>query len=137
MQHNSDRGFTLIEILIAFAIAAILLIPLLRSFATGATSSARSDAYTEATLIAQSTLAGLGREIALVAGGGINRHEGPYHITVSVSQRGLSSPSKDAGPRLIPYAVVVKVRWRAAGKNRSVTLQTLRFGPSSQERHGQ
>ena len=134
MPRDRERGFTLIEILVAFAIAAILLIPLLRSFASGADSAARADAYTEATLIAQSTLATLGPEVPIAAGSGIDRQEGPYHITASVRQYGNSVVGKNTGPQLVPYAVVVKVGWHEAGKSRSVSLQTLRFGLSPSER---
>jgi prepilin-type N-terminal cleavage/methylation domain-containing protein len=56
----SDQGFTLIEVLVATALAAILLLPLLHSFSTGIATATRTDAITQATLIAESTLENIG-----------------------------------------------------------------------------
>ncbi|HKT20339.1 MAG TPA: type II secretion system protein [Stellaceae bacterium] len=125
---RDDSGFTLIEVLVAFAIAAVLLLPLLRSFSTGIGTATRTDATSEATLIAQSTLEGMGHFVALSDGASIDRQEGPYRVSASV--RRYEGDGAAAGPTLavVPYDVSVTVDWQEGARIRSITLHTLRLG---------
>ncbi|MGH7036279.1 MAG: type IV pilus modification PilV family protein [Stellaceae bacterium] len=124
-----ERGFTLIEVLVAFAIAAILLLPLLRSFSTGIGIASRTDAATEATLIAQSTLEGIGHLVALSDGASLERQEGPYRVSAFV--RRYQGPADATGSifAVVPYDVAVTVNWQEGARARSITLRTVRLGP--------
>lgn len=126
---DSTSGFTLIEVLIAFTIAAILLLPLLRSFSSGIASAGRTNGVTEATLIAESTLETMGPGVALTDGGRLDQEEGRYRIVASVHRYGGDSVPGDALLPAIPYEVLVTVSWQEAARTRSVALRTLRLGP--------
>jgi general secretion pathway protein I len=128
VRHVDDSGFTLIEVLVAFAITALVMVPLLRSFAIGATSAARTDAFTEATLVAESTLAMIGPTVALKDGSGLDEDKGPYHVHADIHR--YTSGSSANGPMLsvVPYEVIVTVRWQESARTRSIAIQTLRVG---------
>ena len=128
-RRHDESGFTLIEVLVAFAIAAVLLLPLLRSFSTGIGMATRSDAATEATLIAQSTLEGMGRLVALDAGASIDRQEGPYHVSAVVDRYQGDGVAAGSILTVVPYDVAVTVDWQEGARTHSITLHTLRLGP--------
>src|SRR5262249_59696567 len=62
------RGFTLIEILVAFAILAFVLVALYRIFGGGLATTARLEQRTAALLMARSMLERVGTDVPLVAG---------------------------------------------------------------------
>ena len=129
MPSRSAAGFTLIEVLVAFTIAAVLLLPLLRSYSAGIAGATRTDAFTAATLLAESTLETFGPGTALVDGGGLDQQEGRYHVSVTV-QRYQGEGSMPSSPLVaIPYEVAVTVSWPEAARQESVALRTLRLGP--------
>ncbi len=131
MRRRRDAGgFTLIEVLVAFAIAVVLLLPLMRSFSTGIMSASRTDAVTEATLIAQSTLESIGPASDLTDDANVTRQEGRYRVAATV--RRYQDESVAAGPTLpvVPYEVAVTVSWLEGARTRSVALRTLRLGPT-------
>lgn len=65
---RTQRGFTLLEILVAFVVLALVGGALLQLFQGGLQNLARGDGYTQAALLAQSTLSQLRAEAALVPG---------------------------------------------------------------------
>jgi general secretion pathway protein I len=130
MSRSADaRGFTLIEVLVAFTIAALLLLPLLRSFSAGIASATRTDSYTAATLIAESTLESLGPGVALTDGGSVDRQEGQYHVSAAMHRYEAGTASDRALLVTIPYEIVVTVTWPEAARMQSIALRTLRLGP--------
>jgi general secretion pathway protein I len=129
MRRGSASGFTLIEVLVAFTIAAVLLLPLLRSFSAGVASVTRTDAFTAATLIAESTLETVGPGVALVDGGGLDQQEGRYHVSASVHRYQGDGFAPQSQLVAVPYEVIVTVTWQEAARTRSVALRTLRLGP--------
>ncbi len=134
MPRSADaRGFTLIEVLVAFTIAALLLLPLLRSFSTGIASAARTDSYTEATLIAESTLESMGPGVPLVDGNQVDQQEGQYHVSASVHRYQTDTTPQNQLLVAVPYEIVVTVSWPEAARQRSIALRTLRIGPPPQQ----
>jgi len=126
---SSAAGFTLIEVLIAFTVAVILLLPMLRSFSQGLDSAARSDNVTEATLIAESTLEAAGANTHLVDGDAA-QNEGRYRIATAVHRYGGESLAPQPMiAAVIPYEIVVTVSWQEMARSRSVALRTLRLAP--------
>jgi general secretion pathway protein I len=130
------RGFTLLEVLIAFAILAIALVALFRAFGTGATNARLSEEYTVATLHAESILAAAGVETSLQAGASEGDLSDGYRWRVVVTRvasdgmstgRGADAISADPLAGLM-YEVAVTVSWRAEGKTRSVALRSYRLG---------
>ena len=122
----SERGFTLIEILVAFVIVALALGALLQIFATGLRSSSAAENYTIAALLAESKLAGIGVEEPLEEGDQSGEFDNGFRWATNVR------PYDDGGPTLAPgaiqaFEVSVTVRWGGPMRERSVSLATLRL----------
>ena len=64
-RHHDAGGFTLLEILVGFTIAAVLMVLLLQVLTGGLASSSQSSAEVSAVLAAQSALDELGRSVPL------------------------------------------------------------------------
>jgi len=125
---SRQRGFSLLEVLVAFAILSVSLGVLLQVFATGLRNAGVADDYTQATLYAESILAAYGRETPL--GEGV--HEGS--INDRFSWRGAVSPYVEGMPdpektRMRAYRISVEVFWRGLTQTRSVLLETVRLAP--------
>ncbi len=118
-------GFTLIEVLVAFTIAAILLVALLRSFSGGVAGSVRADDYTEATILAESTLEALGTSEALGDGFHFERAEGRYIVAATAHLYTPPDASDVAHRYVVAYDVRVTVSWHEGLRAPSITLRTL------------
>ncbi len=125
---HRQRGFSLLEVLVAFAILSVSLGVLLQVFATGLRNAGLADDYSQATLYADSILAAYGREAPL--GEGVR--EGPindrfsWRGVVSLQTEGLPDPEKT---RMRAYRIRIEVFWRGLAQTRSVVLETLRLAP--------
>ncbi|MDE2583168.1 MAG: prepilin-type N-terminal cleavage/methylation domain-containing protein [Rhodospirillales bacterium] len=137
------RGFTLIEVLVATAIAALLMVSLMRSFSLGLRMVGRAGDSLDAVLVAESTLAMVGRAIPLAPGERADR-VGPYVRRLRISRivtpaetpgaPGISpgvSPGVSVGVSpgygLTAYQVSVAVAWRHGLHERAVRLDTVRL----------
>jgi len=131
MPRRADQsGFTLIEVLVATTIAALLLLPLLRGFSTGMTATTRSGDLTEATLIAQSTLETMGAQAPLDEAKDLDRQDGRYHVTARVHRYSEADFADDASLPVAPYEIIVTVDWPEGAKTESLAVRTLRLGPT-------
>jgi len=123
-------GFTLIEVLVAFAIAALLIVPLMRLVSAGLGSFDRAQNYATATLWAQSILANAGVQTPLVEGIqtgdlplGMHWEMGvaPYHDDL------MSAAPLTSG--FIPYAITLTVSWPDHRTRNVLKFATLRLAP--------
>ncbi|HXZ00350.1 MAG TPA: prepilin-type N-terminal cleavage/methylation domain-containing protein [Stellaceae bacterium] len=121
-----DSGFTLIEILVAFVIAALLLGALYQIFSTGARAGQGAVTYADAVLLAESSLDALAA--APIGPGETEDLIGGYRRSTSVRVRDALAPEA-AQLELIPYEIEVRIAWREGRRERAVALSTLRLAP--------
>jgi general secretion pathway protein I len=133
IKHN--QGFSLLEVLVAFAILGISLGVLLRIFSTGMQATTLSEEYTHATSLAESKLATIGVETPYIEGVEEGKFDGKYAWRTTIFPyeqlgneeklgAGFNNPMNQ--PALL-YGVKVEVFWESAGKTRTVALETLRL----------
>ncbi len=65
---SPESGFTLLEVLVAFAVLAVMIVPILQVFGGGLGTTETARAYTTATLLARSKLAEVGVAETLAEG---------------------------------------------------------------------
>ena len=129
---RADAGFTLVEVVVALAILALSLSVVFAAISNGIWRVGQADATTKAGSLVQSMLARVGTEMPLREG----RTEGQFPDgsgwTLLVQRLG------DAADRaqwpLNAYAVTAQVFWDEASARRSVTIRTIRLGPTEPNR---
>jgi general secretion pathway protein I len=135
MYPDREAGFTLLEVMVAFIIAA-LAITLLYNGATGGLNATETAARTqEAVALARShiTAVGRGEAISRQETSGVDGDGYEWHLHVlSVGSRELtlsdSDRANDTKPtKAILYDIAVTESWTEAGHPHAVTLQTRRF----------
>ncbi len=123
------RGFSLLEVLVAFTILAMLLGALFQVFNGGLRAAHSGDRYTRATVIAQSHLAALGVEQPLREGVLSGTTDGAYHWRVTVSPY-FDDQLPVTDRVLQPLTVNVEVFWEEGGTARTVSLTSMLLGPA-------
>ena len=131
-----EEGFTLLEVLVAFIIAAMALGALTQGAAGGLQSARVSGHYQEALSRARSRLATLG--VAPVPGEQHGDDGGGYAWRIEVTpvatagrpQEGVDAPRP---ARATLFAVTVRISWRMDGGEREVVLATERLGSAPPE----
>ncbi len=126
------RGFSLLEVLVAFIILAMALGVLMRIFSGGLGNIGMAEHYSKAVTIAEMKLAAVGIESPLAESDDAGEEQG-YTWRVSVHRYGeAASPLEAAAQTIDLYQVEVAVNWdETATKPRSLRLVTLRAGPGS------
>ncbi len=126
---QSQRGFSLLEVLVAFSVLVLILGVILQIFSTGARSERLSVEYAEAAVIARSQLALLEGGEPLSDGIKKGQIDDRYSWEVEVGQSQVINPGSDVNYQrsYTPYDVSVTVRWQSAGKSRQVRIDTLRL----------
>jgi general secretion pathway protein I len=125
-----EQGFSLLEVLVAFAILALSLGVLLQIFAGGARSAWTAEAYARAADVAESVMALAGTELPLAVG----VHQGEthgYRWTLEM----LPYPTTEllAPPgHLALLQLVVRVQWIEGEATRKLTLDSLRVVQAGQ-----
>ena len=124
-------GFTLLEVVVALAIAALALVGLFRAGSGGLFAVDTAARAEEAVQRAQSHLAAVGRDAALMASESTGDDGGGYRWTIrvrpltarqSLAQDGISSTTSTL------FDVEVAISWPGHAGERSVVLKTLRLG---------
>lgn len=124
-----SAGFTLVEILVAFAIAAVLMTMLLRMLHAGLDSSARSSDEVSAVLVAQSALDELGQSVPLRDGQETIVDHDRFRVTTVVHRYTEHVAADTSTLYSVPYEVEATVAWHEGRHDRSITLRSLRLGP--------
>ena len=114
MQRSTDEsGFTLIEVLVAFTIAALCLGAVFQLLTTGLAGLRGSAAYAHATQLAESRLESVGIAEPLVPGTTSGQFDGQFAWQMQT----------DPLPGTKLYRVRLTVSWR----DRSISLHSLRL----------
>ncbi|MBB2202579.1 pseudopilin I [Gluconacetobacter tumulisoli] len=126
---DTEAGFTLIEVLIAFVIAMLALGVVYEGMVGGIAATQIANRTEEAISRAQSHLAAVGhgmRVVPLVQGGD-DGSGFTWQIRIVPEQSGVL----DHGPAMVLYQVEVSESWpdlSASGGRRTVVLRTRRLG---------
>src|ERR1700747_3466347 len=127
---RDSSGFTLLEVVVALAIAGLALVGLFRARSGGLFAVDTAARAEEAVQRAQSHLAAVGRDAALVEGELTGDDGAGYRWSLSVrSLSSRQSPGRD-GTSLATttlFSVEVAISWPGRAGERSVRLRELRL----------
>jgi general secretion pathway protein I len=123
VRNGQDRGFTLIEVLVAFAILAFTLAAAYGVFADASRAVASGERYGVALALAESRLAEVDAAPADEAWDSGGEFAGTYRWQVET--RALPDSPAD-NVRLEPVVVAVTVTWESGGP---VVLESIRLRP--------
>jgi general secretion pathway protein I len=126
LPRHRSRGYTLVEVLVAFVIMAMALTVLLRIFSGGVRNVAVSSDYAKAVLIAESRLATAGIDDTLAPGETDGIENGRFRWMRVVSDYEPSTDYNSTVRGLHAYHVTVTVSWPNGEKERRVELSTVR-----------
>lgn len=130
-----DRGFTLLEVLVAFAIAAPALALLYRQGVTSMGITRTAFSYQDALSRARSHLNAL-KDGALVAGERSGEDGAGFRWRTQVTPIGFVPPPRQQPPNsayaggTTLFAVKVDISWPGPSAPRTVTLESRRLGPA-------
>ena len=112
---NTERGFTLLEILVAFTIAAMALSVIYQVYGKGAQAVVRVEDYAQAVAVAESARALLEAGATDALGGTQDK----YRWTATIEPHG----EDDA--RLPLHAIAIDVSWRKRGRQQRINLKSI------------
>jgi general secretion pathway protein I len=121
---HGESGFTLVEVIAAFAILALSFSLLMGVVSDGLRRAGDAETEAQAGSLAQSLLARAGTEIALTP-------ELTGRLDNGLSWRLRVEPFAEAGEPspVAAFQVTAEVFWRVGAQERSLALSTLRLGP--------
>lgn len=120
---DPQRGFSLLEILVAFSILALVLGILLQIFSKGLNLAATGEQYSRALLVAESLLATVGQSREIEVGENHGQADDLYQWSIDIRLYEDQDPGI-ANSQYLLYRVLVSVRF----ENRAVEFETLRVG---------
>ena len=121
-----QRGFSLLEVVVAFAILALSMGVLLQIFSTAINTTTLSGTYSRAATLAEARLNAIGLEIPLEPGTQTGEPEDGLQWQVFIDYYDLGEVSWEAP--LQPYLVTSVVSWDTARGTRQISLTSLRLG---------
>ena len=128
---RAQAGFTLLEVAVAVAIAGLALVGLFQAGSGGVFAADTAARAAEALQRAQSHLAAVGRDAALVQGDASGDDGGGYRwrlLVQPVMQRPGVAADGVTPQNTTLFSVEVAISWQSRGHERAVVLRTLRLG---------
>ncbi|MCB1875235.1 MAG: type II secretion system protein [Chromatiales bacterium] len=121
--NRRQAGFTLLEVLVAFVILALLVTVLLQAAGNAVRGMYVAERYGQAARIAQTLLAGVGIEIPLERGAASGEQGDGFRWQVTVEP--FAASEEAASPSRL-FAITVEVSWGGGSRQRSFSLESLR-----------
>lgn len=125
---SRQAGFSLLEVLVAFSVLALMLGVLMQTLSQSSRNVAISTAYSKALTLAESKLAEAGAYGPLDAATYGDALEGEFEWEITASPI-ATAPAGSSG--LLPYHVRVVVAWGTEAQRRSVELDTIKLARGS------
>ena len=131
MPHLHERGFTLVEVIVALAMLSIGLSVLLGLISSGLRQAKTAERAAEASSLTQSLLAEVGTRRPV--------KQGAFEETMPSGFRGhltiepYGAPAVEGSPIGL-YLVSADVEWEDVAERRSFALKTLRLGPAERQK---
>ncbi|MGB5454656.1 MAG: type II secretion system protein [Gammaproteobacteria bacterium] len=130
MRARRQRGFSLIEILVAFMILAMSLTVIFRIFSGGLRNVALSEDYARAVLVAEAQLSAIGISEPLEQGVSSGEWGKRFRWErVIENYQPWEQQDKQLSARVLAYQVTVNVDWEHAGRSRQISLSSVRLKP--------
>ncbi len=131
MKKSKQQGFSLLEVLVAFSIFALSIGIIFQIYSTGTRSTALSDEYARAMIIARAKLtrAGIEQNNVLKEQSGIEQEK--FEWVVTINEIDDDEDYLETRYQLVKHNVEVEVHWKSMSKNRSVKLNTIKLLPVS------
>ena len=127
-----QRGFSLLEVLVAFTILALSLGVLMQVFSQALSAATLSGSYGRATALAEAGMDLVGIDIPLEPGQRSGETEDGLHWRVQVTEVPMADLLPGEAPLPI-YLVSSEVSWDSVRGARRVSLATLRLGDAVPE----
>jgi general secretion pathway protein I len=127
---SQSGGFTLLEIVVAFTLMALIISVLLSVFSGGLQGLGLAEDYSRASSVAESTLARVGADIALKEGETRGTEADRYRWSVQIKPIEVEQPTQGQPQAIMAVQLMevsVAVTWDDYGRNREVKLHTLRL----------
>lgn len=122
-----ECGFSLLEVVVAFAIMTLSLTVVFGIYSTAFRSSASAERYRLAAQIADSTLREQSVLGAAGAAGAAGTVDDLYTWRTQIRPLAWRDARDDRTHPLTPYELTVTVSWEDAGHSRAVSLTTVRL----------
>jgi general secretion pathway protein I len=128
-RRQPTRGFTLLEVVVALAIAGMALVVLFQSASAGLLAVDQAGRVDEAIERAQSHLAAFGRVGTIASGDQEGDDGGGYRWRLSAVPLAVQPSAIEGRADLATtlFDIKVTISWQAWGHQRSVVLDTRRF----------
>jgi general secretion pathway protein I len=124
---TDERGFTLIEVLIALAILGVSLGVVLTTVSDSLARTRRSEQELLATSFAQSLQSRVGADLSVKGDNASGEVPGGFSWRLSIEKFG--SEEERASWEANPVTVTATVVWQEAGNDRSIALKTVKILP--------
>lgn len=127
----SQDGYSLVEVVVAVAIAGTALAGLVQAVGSNLRHAALTNEYTQATALAESMITRVGTDLPLRTGTHRGRFDRTFHWrrTIRAHLEDQAVDPETTTP-LLPVEVAVTVWWKNGNQDRQVTLRTIRLKPN-------
>lgn len=130
LRRSRQAGFSLLEVLVAFAVLALILGVLLQVFSGSARRATLAESYLKASILADAKLNELGAEIPLVPGALTGEPEGGFDWSLHVDPFPVELLG-DGAPNTLSLRVTVLVGWQEGGRRHEISAATLRLASAA------